>query len=56
MDIPRYLLIAASAALAVMLLGEWTAFKEQQLSTTERIRLADTLNMPSTDTGTSVRL
>ncbi len=53
MDIPRYLLIAASAALAVMLLGEWTAFKEQQLNTTERIRLADTLNMPSTDTGTS---
>ena len=49
MDIPRYLLIAASAALAVMLLGEWTAFKEQQLSTTERTRLADTLSMPSDD-------
>lgn len=49
MDIPRYLLIAASAALAVMLLGEWTAFKEQQLATTERTRLADTLSMPSDD-------
>ena len=49
MDIPRYLLIAASAALAVMLLGEWTAFKEQQVTTTERTRLADTLSMPSND-------
>ncbi|EED34653.1 inner membrane protein, 60 kDa [Luminiphilus syltensis NOR5-1B] len=30
MDIQRYLLIAASAALAVMLLGEWTVFKAEQ--------------------------
>lgn len=32
MDIQRYLLIAAAAALSFMLLTEWTAFKEQRVA------------------------
>ena len=42
MDIQRYLLIAAAAALSLMLLVEWTTFKEERLSATEpeRTRIA----------------
>lgn len=44
MDIQRYLLIAASAALSFMLLSEWSTFKDQRVTNTqeERFRLADT--------------
>ena len=44
MDIQRYLLIAASAALSFMLLSEWATFKDQRVVSTqeERFRLADT--------------
>lgn len=42
MDIPRYLLIAASAALVIMLLGEWTSFKEERTESQDRSRLAGT--------------
>ena len=43
MDIQRYLLIAAAAALSFMLLTEWAAFKEQRVVTTqqERSRISD---------------
>ena len=40
MDIQRYLLIGASIVLGVMLLGEWTAFKEANQTPVERARLA----------------
>lgn len=43
MDIQRYLLIAAAAALSFMLLTEWNAFKEQRVAATQddRSRIAD---------------
>lgn len=41
MDIQRYLLIGASAALAIMLLGEWTAFKASREPELPRDRLTD---------------
>ena len=40
MDIQRYLLIAASVVLGIMLLGEWTAFKTANQTPVERARLA----------------
>ena len=40
MDIQRYLLIAASAALAIILLGEWTAFRAENSQVEDRVRLA----------------
>ena len=40
MDIQRYLLIAASVILGIMLLGEWTAFKEANQAPVDRPRLA----------------
>jgi len=39
MDIQRYLLIAASLLLSIMLLGEWTAFKEANRNQADRPRL-----------------
>ena len=39
MDIQRLLLIAAGAVLSVMLLVEWTAFKEGKTASIERSRL-----------------
>lgn len=50
MDIPRYLLIAASAVLGVMLLTEWTQFKSSTVATEDRERLATTL-VTSDDSG-----
>ena len=43
MDIQRYLLIAAAAALSLMLLVEWTAFKEERIvgKAVDRVRMAD---------------
>ena len=38
MDIQRYLLIAAAAALSFMLLTEWTAFKDQRLADQRNLR------------------
>jgi YidC/Oxa1 family membrane protein insertase len=44
MDIQRYLLIGASAALTVMLLGEWRAFKQERTdaSADQRVSIAET--------------
>ncbi|MEE4203242.1 MAG: membrane protein insertase YidC [Halieaceae bacterium] len=42
MDIPRYALIAASAVLTLMLLVEWTAFKEARQPAQSRDRIAQT--------------
>lgn len=51
MDIQRYLLIAASAALAIMLLGEWTAFKAERTEQPARERLVmqadDSFSVPA---------
>jgi len=45
MDIQRYLLIAASFVLTLMLLTEWTAFKAEQTPKVERVsKLYDTIN------------
>ncbi len=41
MDIKRYLLIAASAVLAIMLLSEWTSFKADREATLPRERIID---------------
>lgn len=41
MDIKRYLLIAASAVLVVILLSEWTAFKADRATDIPRERMAD---------------
>ncbi len=41
MDIQRFLLIAASAALSLMLLVEWTAFKDARTANVDRERLVD---------------
>ena len=50
MDIQRYLLIAAAAALSFMLLTEWSAFKEQRVVNTldDRSRIADTFDDSAT--------
>jgi YidC/Oxa1 family membrane protein insertase len=50
MDIPRYALIAASAVLGLMLLVEWTAFKERQSPVTEPTRMTQSIGAPSVDT------
>ena len=56
MDIQRYLLIAAAAALSFMLLTEWTAFKDQRLADERDLRsgvvsasgsLADNTELPA---------
>ena len=46
MDIKRYLLLAASAVLAVMLLSEWTSFKSERAVNIPRDRIAD-VNTPT---------
>jgi len=52
MDIQRYLLIAASAALAIMLLSEWTTFTADNGHVEDRVRLAET--RPPASLSTSV--
>jgi len=56
MDIQRYLLIAAAAALSFMLLTEWSAFKEQRVVNTldDRSRIADTFDDSVTSTQSTV--
>ena len=56
MDIQRYLLIAAAAALSFMLLTEWSAFKEQRVVNTldDRSRIADTFDDSATSTQSTV--
>ena len=50
MDIQRYLLIAASAALAIMLLSEWTTFTADNGHVEDRVRLAETRSPASLST------